>query len=205
MKLEHISSKTLNFPYLLGKKVTLKIKDSFENSKSLVFYADEKQIGISIAHNDAFTKGTKCTLELLYMENLLKLDCVIKNFEDGILYLSIPRYASIIQQRGNLRVGCNIKCDIERFSTGKIKNISAGGAFIALDSSIDLSLFNKDSFKLCFTINNVDLRITCSSVEIAEKFIRVKFVNLDESTTEFLTLYCCSIDAEEFRRSKLER
>lgn len=205
MKLEYISSKTLNYSYLIGKKVTLRIGENFENSKSLVFYADEKQIGISIAKSPSFVKRAKCSLELLYLENLLRLECTIKRFEDGILYVSVPRVAVIIQQRGDLRVGCNFKCNIERFTTGKIKNISAGGAFISLDSPVDLSFFDTEHFKLCFTINNIDLRITCSTVELTDKFLRVKFENIDPDTKEFITLFCCSTDAENFRRSKVER
>lgn len=205
MKLEYISSKTINFPYINGKNVVLKTEDSTDCMKALVFYSDEKIIGISMAQNPMFKKGFRCSIELLYKENLLQLDCTVKYFENGILYLNMPRNATILQQRGDLRIGCNIKSSIERFSTGKIKNISAGGAYVQLDSPINASLFNKNNFKLCFSINNIDLRLNCETIELTDKYIRVKFINLDENIKELLTLYCCSTDADNFRRAKNER
>ena len=202
MERKYISSKTINFNYVTGKKVNLKIGDKFEYSKSLIFYADDKKIGISIAQNPLFEKGVKCSLEFLYLENMLVLEGVIKTFEDGILYLSIPRNVAIKQQRGDLRVNCSNRCNIEKFTTGKIKNLSAGGAFISLDTPIDFSLFDENSFKVCFNINNTDLRLTCASVEYGEKFIRVKFKNLKEDIKNFISDYCCLVDAENFRRNK---
>lgn len=205
MKLEEISSKTLNYPYLIGKKATLTISGLSEVKKTLVFYVDEKQICVSVAKDKSFKRGTSCYLELLYKENLLKIDSSIKRFEDGILYINMPRKVGIIQQRDDVRIGCNIKCSIERFTTGKIKNISAGGCYINLDSPIDLNLFKKEHFKISFSLNNVDYRLNCTSIEIADKYMRVCFIDLDDDIKENLSLYCYTKDAELYRRSKNER
>lgn len=205
MKLEEISSKTLNYPYLISKKATLIIPGLSETKKALIFYVDDKQIGVSVANDESFIKGTSCYLEVLYKDNLLKIDSSIKRFEDGILYMNMPRKVSIVQQRYDVRIGCNVKCSIERFATGKIKNISAGGCYIELDSPINLNIFNKEHFKLCFRLNNIDYRLTCTSIELTNKYIRVHFIELDDDTKEDLSLYCYTKDAELFRRSKNER
>lgn len=205
MKLEEISSKTLNYPYLTSKKATLTISELSEPKKALVFYVDDKLIGVSVANDKSFKKGTSCCLEVLYKENLLKIDSSIRRFEDGILYIDMPRKVNIVQQRDDVRISCNIKCSIERFATGKIKNISAGGCYIDLDSPINLNAFNKEHFKVCFRLNNIDYRLTCTSIEITDKYIRVHFIELDYDTKEDLSLYCYTKDAELFRRSRNER
>lgn len=202
MNLEYVSSKTLNFSYITSKSVTVKVNNSNLKVTALVFYIDDSVIGVSIANNPIFKKGVQCNLELLYKEKLLRLDCKVKKFEDGILYFNMPRKASIIQQRGDLRVGCNIKCDIERLTTGRIKNISAGGCYIDLDSSIKSNFLNTSDFKICFSLNNTDLRLHCSVIELTDKYLRAKFINLNEETKEFITLYCCCKDAEAYRRNK---
>ena len=205
MRLEYISTKTIDFKHITGKKICFYIEDKSNSTDSILFYADEKIIGITAGKKDSFIKGNECHIELPYKENVLKINCKIKRFTDGVLYLDVPRQASIIQKRKDLRINSNIKCEIERFSTGKIKNLSAGGAYIELDKPLDYSLINKDKFKLCFTLNNVDLRITCGIIEAETKYLRAQFKDLNEETKEFLTLYCCSADAENYRRSKNER
>lgn len=202
MRTQHISSKTINFDDVIGKKAILKINNSFENKKSLIIYADDKKIGISTAKNSLFNKGTKCSIEFLYLDNILLIETTIKSFEDGILFVSIPRSATIKQQRGHLRIACDIKCYIEQATTGKIKNLSAGGAFVNIDKPIDFNLLNKDSFKLCFTIKNNDLRLTCKIVESTDRYLRVKFIDLKDETKGLLTSYCRNIDAETYRRGK---
>lgn len=203
MNLEYVSSKTLNFSYITNKSTTVIINNSNFKTKALVFYVDNSIIGVSIANNPIFKKGVLCSLELLYKENLLQLNCKIKKFEDGILYFNMPRKASIIQQRGDLRVGCNIKCDIERLVTGRIKNISAGGCYVDLDSSIKSNFLNTNNFKICFSLNNTDLRLDCSVIELTDKYLRAKFINLNEDNKEFITLYCCCKDAEAYRGNNI--
>ena len=205
MKLEEISSKTLNYSYLTGKKATLTIAGLDEVKKVLVFYIDEKQLCVSVANDQSFKKGTSCCIELLYKEKLLQVNSFMKSFEDGILYINMPRKVSLIQQRDDVRIDCNIKCSIERFTTGKIKNISAGGCYIDLDTPINLSVFNQEHFKLCFTINHSDYRLTSTAIELTDKYMRVQFIDLHDDIKETLSLYCYNKSAELYRRSKDER
>lgn len=202
MRTQYVLSKTIDFDSVLTRRVTIKIDNEFKNNKALLIYADDKKIGISTANSPSFKKGAKCTLEFLYVDNILCLESSIKSFDDGILFLNMPRNALIKQQRGNLRILCDIKCYIEKLTTGKIKNLSAGGAFVSLDTPIDFNLINKDKFKLCFTISNSDLRLNCETIESTDKFIRVKFIDMKEETRNFLSDYCISLDAENYRRSK---
>lgn len=202
MRTQYVLSKTIDFDSVLTKKVNLKINDKFENKPALLIYADDKKIGISTANNPLFKKGVKCTVEFVYIENILSLEGTIRNFEDGILFVSIPRSVFMKQQRGNLRVPCDIKCYIEQLTTGKIKNLSAGGAFVSLDTPIDFTLINKNSFKLCFNISNCDLRLTCETIDSSDKFIRVKFIDTPDKINALITNYCCSVDAEMYRRNK---
>lgn len=202
MRTQYVLSKTIDFDDVLGRKVTIKIPGEFENNKALLIYADDKKIGISTANSSLFKKGVKCTLEFLYIDNILSLECTIKSFDDGILFLSMPRNATIRQQRGALRILCDIKCYIEQLTTGKIKNLSSGGAFVSLDTPIDFTLINRDKFKLCFTIANTDLRLTCETIESSDKFVRVKFIDMQDETKKFISDYCCAVDAENYRRNK---
>lgn len=202
MRTQYVLSKTIDFDDVLSKKVTLKINGKFENKKALLIYADDKKLGISTANSPVFKKGVNCVVEFLYIDNILSLESTIKSFEDGILFVSIPRNVSIRQQRGDLRILCDTKCYIEQLTTGKIKNLSAGGAFVSLDTPIDFTLINKDKFKLCFTLSNFDLRLTCQTIESSDKFIRVKFIDTADEVKDFITNYCCLIDAENYRRSK---
>lgn len=205
MKLEYVSSKTLDFPEIISKNVTVTLHHSDLKIKALIFYADNSTVAVSIANSPLFKKGVRCTLELLYKEKLLQLECKIKSFEDGILYFDMPRNVNIIQQRSDLRVGCNIKCTVEQLTTGKIKNISAGGCYIDLDSPIKANFLDSDDFKLCFSINHTDLRLHCSVIELTHKSLRAKFINIDDETKQFLTLYCCSTDVELYRRGRFDR
>lgn len=205
MKLEEISAKTLNYSYLTGKKATLTITGLNEVKKVLIFYIDEKQLCVSVANDQSFKKGTSCCIELLYKEKLLKVHSSIKSFEDGILYINMPRKVNLIQQRDDVRIDCNIKCSIERFTTGKIKNISAGGCYIDLDTPINLSVFNQEHFKLCFTINHSDYRLNATVIELTDKYMRVQFMALNDDIKETLSLYCFNKSAELYRRSKNER
>lgn len=202
MRTQYVLSKTIDFDSILSKKVTIKVEDKFENKRALLIYADDKKIGVSTANSPLFKKGVKCTLEFLYTDNILSLESTVKSFEDGILFLSIPRNAVVKQQRGNLRIPCDIKCYIEQLTTGKIKNLSAGGAFVSLDTPIDFTLINKDKFKLCFNIANSDLRLTCETIESSDKFIRVKFIDTKEEVYSLISNYCCLVDAENYRRNK---
>lgn len=205
MKLEYISSKTLNFDYLNRKSVSLSLVDVDVVVNSLIFYIDDKEIGLSVPNHDFFKKGISCNIEVLYKEHILKITSEIIRFEDGILYFNMPKKVTIIQQRNSLRVGCNIKCDIERFATGKIKNISCGGCYIALDEPTDLSSFNLEHIKICFSINNYDYRLDCRVVEITDKYVRVEFNNLSTETKDNLFLFCHSTDSENFKRIKNAR
>lgn len=205
MNLEYISSKTLNFQYLNGKPISLTIGNSSEIKNALIFYIDEKQVGVSVANSVFFKKGLCCSIEVLYKEHVLKISSSIVRFEDGILYLDMPKKVAIIQQRGDLRVGCNIRCNIERFTTGKIKNLSAGGCYIALDSSMDFDTFNKEHIKICFSINNYDYRLDCSVIEVTDKYMRVKFNNLTDIIKEKLFLYCHLTDKDNYNKVKNAR
>ena len=201
MNQQYLSARTLNFNYLTGKQVSLSLIDNGGlKYNPLIFYIDDKTIGLSIAYHSEFESKSSASIEVVYAEHLLKFDTKIKGYDDGILYLYMPRKVEKTQQREYLRVGCNIKCSIENFTTGTIKNLSAGGAFILLDNPIDIALLDCSSFKLCFSLDNRDFRINCSAVEITRKFIRVKFSNIKDDSRELITQYCLSIDAEEFKR-----
>ena len=200
MRQEYISSKIINFPYIINKRIKLQFPKLDYDIKGLVFHADNEEIMISLPKNDVFKKGTKCSAELIYMDNILKLETEIKFFEEGILYIEVPRKAMIIQKRGFLRVKCDIPCNVERFSSGKIKDISAGGAYIIIENPENMRLLTKDNFKLQFTIKNRKFNINCKLIELNGNILRLQFKTLSQEEEDFIANYCQVKDLEATRR-----
>lgn len=197
-----IDIKTLDFDYIINKKCNLIFKDSRKKINALLFFVDNQKMGLSIGFGFDIEKNKEISVDVICSDHLLRFETKTKNYSNGILYVLMPYNALKIQQREYMRVECSIQCRIDTIATGKIKNLSASGAFIRLDNPINPLYINNNDCNLYCRIDNNDIRIHCSIVEITNKFIRAKFLNLEEKTKSFLIQTCCNIDRTHYNELK---
>lgn len=191
-----LSVKILDFDYVINKPVNILINNFQE--KAIVLSMNNKYLIVSLGYKDIFKKNKDVTVSISYKECTIELLCKIKDFDDGILTLILPRQAQKIQQREHFRVQCNIKCEIERLSTATIKNISVGGVFIELDKSFE-SNKTLDYFRLSFSLNGKALMLKCEAIEHYKHYLRAKFVDIPKDSFNFIESYCTMQDISKYR------
>lgn len=203
MKIKILSTKHLDYSSIVGKRVILNTND--KNINASVIFIDKRHIHLALPYAETFIKGDFVKIETLYLNNILALYGKVKKCKDNSLVIRLLREAESIQNRDYLRVKCNIPCEIEGISTGKIENLSASGAFVRLDKEHEFDVENNSVYTIRFDLNGQHINETFNLVEGEHKTIRLKFNNLEPEVLECLINYCFERDALIFRGAKHDR